>query len=324
MKAEMSAATPSVRLPWIDAARGIAILAMVVYHFSWDLGHFGFIATDVAIERGWVVFARLIAGSFLLLVGVSLVLAARNGIDRRGFLIRLGMIVAGAAAVSVGTWFAMPQAFVFFGILHLIAVSSVLGLLFLRLPALVLLVIAAAIFAAWWYVSDTLFDQPRLLWIGLGTVPPVTNDYTPIFPWFGVVLAGMGIAKLALRSERLVQAFASSAPRPLTLAGRHSLAIYLIHQPVLFGLVWLAAQTIPPSIETFRVRHQGECSAQCVAANANEEFCERACECVGEKIAAEEGLWQDFVRRRFDAEDDARARDLVEACIQELDVPPGM
>ena len=224
MQAEMSAATPSIRLPWIDAARGIAIVAMVVYHFSWDLRFFGFIATDVASAPGWVIFARLIAGSFLFLVGVGLVLAARGGIDRRRFLIRLAMIAAGASAVSLGTWFAIPNAFVFFGILHLIAVSSVLGLLFLRLPALAPVLRWPP--ASSWpgsTVSLPIFDQPWLLWIGLGTVPPVSNDYTPIVPWFGVVLAGMATAKLLLaeparrhraRSPCAVAAYSRRAAQP--------------------------------------------------------------------------------------------------------------
>src|SRR3954454_3249220 len=75
-----SAASPR-RLPWIDAARGIAIAAMVVYHFSWDLRHFGFIAVDVTEQPGWRLFARVIAGSFLALVGVGLVLATRRGFN---------------------------------------------------------------------------------------------------------------------------------------------------------------------------------------------------------------------------------------------------
>src|SRR5687768_1672935 len=87
-----AAAGPLPRLPLIDAARGAAILAMVVYHFSWDLRFFGFIAADVAGGLGWRVFARLIAGAFLFLVGVSLVLATQGGFDRARYLRRLGII----------------------------------------------------------------------------------------------------------------------------------------------------------------------------------------------------------------------------------------
>jgi len=309
----------AIRLPWIDAARGIAIVAMVIYHFSWDLGFFGFIATDVASAPGWVIFARLIAGSFLALVGVSLVLATRQGLNWRRFLIRLAMIIAGAAAVTLVTWFAIPQAFVFFGILHLIAAASVLGLIFVRLPALVLGVLAAAWFAVWWFFEHSIFDHPALLWVGLGTVPPQTNDYTPIFPWFGVVLAGMALAKLLIWSRRATDMLARPAPRPLTWAGRHSLAIYLIHQPVLFGLTWLAALAIPPDIETFRARHLQNCTVQCVAMNADEAFCRDACVCVGAKVEAEsDGMWEDLVRGRISEEQNERYRAFAEQCVAEM------
>lgn len=318
----MSLPSLPIRLPWVDAARGIAILAMVVYHFSWDLGHFGFIAADVATELGWVIFARLIAGSFLFLVGVSLVLAAQNGIDRRRFVIRLGMIVAGAAAVSLVTWFAMRQAFVFFGILHLIAASSVLGLLFLRLPALVLLALAVAVFAVWWTVEGPFFDQPYLLWVGLGTVPPVTNDYTPIFPWFGVVLAGMAAATLFLRRGRLTAAFARPAPPPLTSAGRHSLAIYLIHQPVLYGLTWLAATMIPPDPAVFEARHTEGCTMQCAAEGLDEFLCRNACACLSREAAAA-GLSRGLLSGVLDEEDTVRYFDLAYQCRAQAEAAGG-
>src|SRR5687767_1474691 len=110
MRLDAPAATaPAARLAWIDAARGIAIVAMAVYHFSWDLRFFGFIAADVAADPGWRAFARLIAGTFLALVGVSLVLSTRHGFDPRRFLRRLGIIAAAAMAITVVTRFVFPE-----------------------------------------------------------------------------------------------------------------------------------------------------------------------------------------------------------------------
>src|SRR5688572_15752760 len=136
-----AAASRPARLPAIDAARGVAIVAMVVYHFAWDLGFFGFISADVGGDLGWRIFARSIAGSFLALVGVSLVLATRNGLNRGRFLRRLGVIAAAAAAITLVTRIVFPETYIFFGILHAIAVSSVLGLAFVRAP---ILLVAAA------------------------------------------------------------------------------------------------------------------------------------------------------------------------------------
>src|SRR5688572_4521332 len=199
MRIDAPAAARPARLPWIDAARGVAIVAMAIYHFSWDLRFFGFIATEVTEELGWKIFARLIAGTFLFLVGVSLVLSTRHGFNRARFLRRLGLIVAAALAITAVTFVMTPEAFIFFGILHCIAVSSVLGLAFVRAP--VALVIAAAVlaFVLPHFLAAPAFDHPALLWLGFYTTPPVTNDYVPLFPWFGVVLAGIAAARLAPR-----------------------------------------------------------------------------------------------------------------------------
>src|SRR5262249_30877785 len=108
---------------------------MVVYHFAWDLWAFGLVETDVEHDVAWVLFARSIASTFLLLVGLSLVLATRNGLRLQPYLRRLAFVAGGALLVTIGTYFIEPHEFVYFGILHLIAVASVLALPFLTLPA---------------------------------------------------------------------------------------------------------------------------------------------------------------------------------------------
>jgi uncharacterized membrane protein len=128
----------------IDVARGVAVIAMVAYHFTWDLAAFGFIDPSSATTPGFRRAGAAIASAFLMLSGVALVLARRAAHDdaafRAKFLRRFGVIVVAAALVSLGTWFAMGERFVRFGILHCIAASSVIALPFLRLPALAALV----------------------------------------------------------------------------------------------------------------------------------------------------------------------------------------
>ena len=124
---------------------------MAIYHFTWDLEFFGYLEPGLTAHGGWKLFARCIASSFLFLVGVSLFLAHGRGIRWRGFLIRFAMVAGAALAISVVTYFAVPGAFIFFGILHEIALASLLGLAFLRLPALVTLIVAAAVIAAPFY-----------------------------------------------------------------------------------------------------------------------------------------------------------------------------
>ena len=236
------------RVEAIDIARGMALAAMAVYHFSWDLSFYGLADIPVTSATGWIIFARIIAGSFLGMVGVSLVLAARGGINWRGYGRRLAQVVAAAAAITVATWFAFPGAFIFFGILHAIALFSVLALAFLRLPAAVTLACAALAFAAPMLVSGPLFDRPWLLWTGLGTVFPPSNDYVPLFPWFGTTLTGLALGKIAENAglwERLSSWRPDMAPARLAaFAGRHGLLVYLAHQPLLLALLGAIAWVV--------------------------------------------------------------------------------
>jgi len=233
------------RVEAVDMARGAALAAMAVYHFSWDLSFYGLADIPVTSATGWIAFARMIAGSFLALVGVSLVLAARGGVNWRGYGRRLAQIVAAAAAITIATWFAFPGAFIFFGILHAVALFSVLALAFLRLPVVVTLACAALAFAAPSLLSGPLFDRSWLLWTGLGTVIPPSNDYVPLFPWFGTTLTGLALGKIAENAglwERLSSWRPDIAPARLAaFAGRHSLIVYLAHQPVLLALLGAVA-----------------------------------------------------------------------------------
>jgi uncharacterized membrane protein len=236
------------RIEAVDAARGIALLAMAVYHFSWDLSFLQLAAIPVATDPGWKWFARIIAGSFLFLVGVSLVLGHGEGIRWRSFLKRLAIVSAAAAGVTVATYLAFPLAYIYFGILHCIALSSVLALPFLRLPWWAALAAVAMVFAIAEFGASELFNRWPLLWTGLSTRVPFSNDYVPIFPWFAMVLAGVGAARLLapfLREGSLAR-WRADGPigRALAFAGRHSLAIYLLHQPLLLAVLVLVAWII--------------------------------------------------------------------------------
>lgn len=273
------------RLAAIDIARGGAIVAMVVYHFAFDLSAFRLIATDVPNDLAWKVFARLIAGSFLFLVGVSLVLATARGIDWSQFLRRLALIAGGAALVSLGTWLYAPGTFVFFGILHSIALASVLALPFLRLPVWVVALAAAFVLALPRVFSATVFEWPPLWWVGLGTEPPVSVDYVPVFPWFGVVLAGIVAGRfVAPKRARLAGWRPGGAwARWLSLAGRWSLLIYLVHQPLLVGAVSLAASVMPPNEGVARANFMGQCTAACGEDRAA-PVCQAFCGCMFDRL----------------------------------------
>jgi len=272
----------SRRIDALDLARGLALIAMAIYHFTWDLEFFGYTDPGLTAFGGWKIFARCIASSFLFLVGVSLFLAHGNGIRWKGFWRRFAMVAGAAAAISIVTYLAVPDGLIFFGILHQIALASLLGLLFLRLPTLLTLIIALAVIAAPNFLRTSFFDHPAWWWVGLSSSNPRSNDYVPLFPWFGAVLLGIVVARLATSSglfARLAGTSLGSWSKPLTFIGRHSLAFYLIHQPVLIGCVWLFSQVMPPDVPTQEVQFRTSCERTCQETRDG-EFCTRYCACM--------------------------------------------
>ncbi len=282
VKTDCEPAIKSNRIEALDLARGFALVAMAVYHLAWDLEFFGYAPPGMTALGGWKLFARCIASSFLFLVGVSLYLAHAQRIRWPGFLRRLAMVAGAAAAISVATYFAVPGAFIFFGILHQIALASLLGLAFLRLPALLTLAVAVAVIVAPTFLRSTFFDQPAWWWVGLSTVRPRSNDFVPLFPWFSAVLIGIAAAKIATAAglfDRLANVRFGRWSAPLGFFGRHSLAFYLIHQPVLIGALWLFAQVFPPRMQVPEAQFRQSCEVTCQQTR-DEAFCARYCACM--------------------------------------------
>ena len=282
-------------------ARGVAILAMIVYHFGWDLSFLKLIETNVLAMPAWRWFARSIAGSFLFLSGISLALAHAKDIRWRPFWRRLAKIGGAALLVTIGTYVAFPDSFIFFGILHCIALSSLLALPFLRAPVIVTLLVAAFVLAAPRIFTSVALDAPWLDWLGLGSFEPVTNDYVPVFPWFGLVLLGVAFAKLILIGETppRIAAWHGSGKlgRAIIWAGRHSLPIYLLHQIVLLGLLYGVLQLTSPNANAEAQPFIAECEASCRQQNAQPATCSAICGCVVQSLR-QAGLWSNSSRTR--------------------------
>ncbi len=235
--------TPATRLQPVDWARGVALVAMTLFHFGWDLEMFGFAERGFASQPAMVWFARCIASSFLFLVGVSLVLAHGKGFRSHGFLKRLAMVGGAAALITLATWFATPDIFIFFGILHHIALASVIGLLFLRLPVFAILLSAIVVLVLGLYGEIPSLDAPFWWWTGLNQFTPRSSDYVPVFPFFAAVLAGMAAAKYGIRAgweARLAtMQLNGMLSRGLRFIGRNSLVYYLAHQPVMIAILYV-------------------------------------------------------------------------------------
>jgi uncharacterized membrane protein len=215
-----------VRAHYLDALRGLAVVWMIFFHAAYDLKMFNHLDWDFATGF-WYAFPRVIAFTFLFCVGVSLNYTHRPRINWTALRKRTATLGAGALAVSVGTYFLFPNQWVYFGTLHCILVGSILGALVANCRPL-----------AWGLLILILAGQYGLgfdiRWVSSVLQRP-SMDFIPIYPWFWAILAGL------LLGPRLgrVPLLARAGPRPvLSFLGRHSLKIYLLHQPIIFGLIW--------------------------------------------------------------------------------------
>lgn len=239
----------------LDALRSIAILGMIIYHTAYDLQMFYGWDIDVFSSR-WKIFQIAVASLFLLLVGITSSFSTSHPFKR---CMRIG---AAALLVSIVTFAIDPETYVRFGILHLIAISALL------VPVLVLI---PARRRAWLIIPGILlpllgpsvlstFPSSYLL-LPLGVRPEgfISVDYFPLIPWFGVILIGYVIGDLfynKLRTEPVlsiaegsdelrekIMETRSSQLSVLAAPGRHSLLLYLIHQPIIIGMLWIALGT---------------------------------------------------------------------------------
>ncbi|QEP42109.1 DUF1624 domain-containing protein [Ectothiorhodospiraceae bacterium BW-2] len=220
-----SAAKVRYLLP--DQLRGLAIVLMALFHLCYDLTLFGYLTIDFQHDTFWYLLPRFIVMLFMFTVGIGLWLAHHRAIRWRAYNYRLLLISANALLISIVTWYAFREQWVYFGTLHSIALCSVLALPFVRWPRLALVLGAGLVIGDW----------------GLGwslpwwKLPHAAMDYIPPFPWLGFVLMGIAFAAWGGHQYSLNQV--GRAGEGLSVIGRHSLLIYMLHQPLLFGSVWL-------------------------------------------------------------------------------------
>ncbi|MFO1104161.1 MAG: heparan-alpha-glucosaminide N-acetyltransferase [Methylocystis sp.] len=299
----------------LDAARGLAVLAMVVFHLIWDLAHFGYAPANLPWSAPVKIFGHSIAFAFLFIAGVALVLAHRDHMRWPAFWRRFAIIVAAAALVTAGTYVAFPKAFVFFGILHCIALASLIAVPFLLAPWPAALAGGAFFLVGAEFLASPIFNADWLQWIGLSTSEPFTQDWRPLFPWAGALLLGVAAAKLPLPvyGER---AGVRGGPLPvngkrawLTFLGRHSLPIYLVHQPALFALFLGLAYLAPPAIDT--TDFVASCEARCFEEGGEGKLCHDACECTAREAISSKAL----AGVKDEAERGRRLNEIAKRCV---------
>jgi uncharacterized membrane protein len=232
----------------IDAARGVAIIMMVIFHLMWDLWYFGVLPNVTLYAGFWKYFQRTTASTFLVLVGVSLTVSYRRARRQATgetlvflkFLWRGLRILGFALALSLIVWGA-GLGYIHFGILHLIGASIILAYPLLGWRWLNL-ALWGLFFVAGFYIQSVRIDTIWLVWLGLRPSGYAPNDYFPLIPWFGVVLLGVFAGNILYRHNsrlfHLPDLSGAFTVRFLQFLGRHSLLIYLIHQPLLLAILW--------------------------------------------------------------------------------------
>jgi uncharacterized membrane protein len=228
---------PRSRFDRLDALRGVAIVWMAGFHFSYDLNYFHFIHQDFHNDPVWTVQRACIVTLFLLCAGAgqAVALSQRQALPR--FWRRWAQVAGCALLVSAGSWWMFPQSFISFGVLHGIAAMLIVVRFTARWGAWRWPLGLAAILAPD-LVQNAFFDSRWTNWIGLVTHKPFTEDYVPMLPWLGVMWWGAAATTWLLRHhrERVAGAIAP-AFAPLALLGRWSLSFYMVHQPVLIGIL---------------------------------------------------------------------------------------
>jgi uncharacterized membrane protein len=224
----------------IDAARGVAIVMMVLFHTLFDISFLGIYPVQVSTGF-WRLFAAATATLFLFLVGVSFSISAAHAakyLNRREFFLKFlkrGLFIFSLGiAATIVTWFYLGNGYIVFGILHLIGISIILAPLFYRFTW-INLIAGSGIILLGEFIQG-IYGPIYLVWLGIHPISFYSVDYTPLIPWFGVVLIGLFAGKILYPDGQRAKPPKKNSythEKGLMFLGRHSLLIYVLHQPVI-------------------------------------------------------------------------------------------
>ncbi|RPF47239.1 putative membrane protein [Hydrogenoanaerobacterium saccharovorans] len=239
----------SRRVWLIDEGRGVFILLMVLYHLFYDLVFIFEVNLPVFEWKATGYFQLIIAGFFVFISGVS----SRFS---RGNLKRGVQCFAFGLLMTAGTWLFLPSQIVLFGILHMLGISMILfGLLkpiLDKIPPLVGLIGCVLLYfvtyhtqtGTWgvlgwqiglptgWYTTDFLF------FLGLPKPEFWSSDYFPLLPWIFMYLSGT-FAGVYVKNRQCPSWFYTPHSRVLAFLGRNTILIYLVHQPIIYAVLYV-------------------------------------------------------------------------------------
>ena len=222
------------RILELDVLRGVAVILMVMFHFGFDLAEFGYASYRTTVDMEWKIFRAVILSMFLLAVGMSAYVAYADGINYKKLLKNLAKLSLISLVISIGSYVAFPHAWIYFGVIHFIVLALPASLLFLHKPyiALVLGIAIPLSYVLGAFHLDTLHQ----LSVKYLHIPSFTVDVVSFTPWFGLVLLGVFLMSKNIFGFKLKE---TKLNMKLSFLGKHSLLIYLVHQPILFGVFYL-------------------------------------------------------------------------------------
>jgi uncharacterized membrane protein len=233
----------------VDFLRGIAIIMMVIYHVLFDVTFLRIYYIDLS-SIPVLLFLHPIGTMFLLLVGVSLTLSYARVKEtltprqrRKKFILRGLYIFGGGILATLGTWLYLKEGYIVFGVLHCIGVSIILAYPLIRYRVYPLVLGIICVIVGIFLQRMVVVDFPWLLWLGFIPNYFYTVDYFPLLPWFGVILVGIFIGNSLYQNNKrrfeIKDLSGFLVVRGVCFLGRHSLLIYLIHQPIIVALLTL-------------------------------------------------------------------------------------
>jgi uncharacterized membrane protein len=239
-----------IRFPELDILRGLALGIMILLHFLWDLDYFGIHPLDARIYQ----YQRIPQIMFFSIIGICLVISKNNKLNQYktinfdfvSYYICRGLkIFTIGVFISIFTLVFIPETPVIFGVMHFIGLSIIMSLLFYKFKYYNI-IFASFFIILGVFLRQFSFENPSILHLILGFYPrniwQITIDYFPIIPWFGWILIGMFLGEVFYKNNKRIFDF-PTINRPLktikllSIFGQNSLIIYIIHQPIIAGLI---------------------------------------------------------------------------------------
>lgn len=226
----------SKRIEIVDFLRGLAVINMIIYHFLYTLVFVFGVELDFFLIASFYPYQQYIAWSFILLSGFSINLSKnilKNGLT----------VILSALAVTLVTYFFIPKLTIRFGILHFMGFSILIAGLFKsffkKLNSLIGLVLSFAGFIYIWENGVEVFpfyerlSELNLFFLGFPNESFSSSDYFPILPWIFLFFTGYYIGRINEVYGNVLKKYDINLPI-INFFGRHSLAIYLSHQILIY------------------------------------------------------------------------------------------